>query len=32
MTIGDFLRTVERQAEDGVDFMTIHCGVTKKTF
>jgi phosphomethylpyrimidine synthase len=31
MTIGDFLKTVRRQAEEGVDFMTIHCGVTRQT-
>ena len=29
MTIDDFLTTVERQAEQGVDFMTIHSGVTR---
>lgn len=29
MTISDFLRVVRRQAEDGVDYMTIHAGVTK---
>lgn len=28
MTIDDFLRTVQSQAEEGVDFMTIHSGVT----
>lgn len=28
MKIDDFLATVERQAEEGVDFMTIHSGVT----
>jgi phosphomethylpyrimidine synthase len=28
MTIGDFLKTVQNQAEEGVDFMTIHSGVT----
>ncbi len=27
MTIDDFLRTVRNQAEEGVDFMTIHSGV-----
>ncbi|MEA3222857.1 MAG: phosphomethylpyrimidine synthase ThiC [Thermodesulfobacteriota bacterium] len=27
MGIGDFLATVERQAKEGVDFMTIHSGV-----
>jgi phosphomethylpyrimidine synthase len=29
MTMDDFLTTVRRQAEEGVDFMTIHCGVTR---
>jgi len=28
MRIEDFLKTVEEQAKDGVDFMTIHSGVT----
>lgn len=28
MTIHDFLETLRRQAEEGVDFMTIHSGVT----
>jgi phosphomethylpyrimidine synthase len=31
MTITDFLETVRRQAEEGVDFMTIHCGVTRRS-
>ena len=31
MTIDDFLATVRRQAEEGVDFMTIHAGVTKRS-
>ena len=30
-TINDILRTLQRQAEDGVDFFTLHCGVTKKS-
>jgi phosphomethylpyrimidine synthase len=30
-TIGDYLRVVERQAREGVDFMTIHSGVTLKS-
>jgi phosphomethylpyrimidine synthase len=30
MTIGDFLASVKMQAEQGVDFMTIHSGVTKE--
>jgi len=29
MTIEDFLTTIRRQAEQGVDFMTIHSGVTR---
>ncbi len=29
MTIKDFLNIVERQAKEGVDFMTIHSGVTR---
>ncbi|MZP30383.1 phosphomethylpyrimidine synthase ThiC [Heliobacterium undosum] len=28
MTEEDILRGVQKQAEDGVDFMTIHCGLT----
>jgi phosphomethylpyrimidine synthase len=28
LTADDLLKTIERQAEDGVDFMTVHCGVT----
>jgi phosphomethylpyrimidine synthase len=31
MTIDDFLATVQQQAEEGVDFMTIHSGVTRRT-
>jgi len=27
----DFLETVKRQAEEGVDFFTIHAGITRKT-
>lgn len=30
MSIDDFLKTVRMQAEEGVDFMTIHSGVTRK--
>jgi phosphomethylpyrimidine synthase len=30
MTIDDFLLCVRRQAEEGVDFMTIHSGVTRR--
>lgn len=29
MTEDDMFRTIEEHARDGVDFMTIHCGVTK---
>ncbi len=28
MTEEDILETIERQAKDGADFMTLHCGVT----
>ncbi len=31
MTIGDFLKAIENQAKEGVDFMTIHAGVTKSS-
>lgn len=30
MTEDDMFRTIEEHARDGVDFMTIHCGVTKR--
>ncbi len=30
MTEDDIFNTIERHAEDGVDFMTLHCGVTKR--
>lgn len=29
MTVDDIFEVIERQAEEGVDFMTIHCGVTR---
>lgn len=29
MTEEDLLKTIEMQAKDGVDFMTLHCGVTR---
>ena len=29
MTEDDFLKTIETQAKDGADFMTLHCGVTR---
>ncbi|WP_088553881.1 phosphomethylpyrimidine synthase ThiC [Calderihabitans maritimus] len=28
MTADDLFRVIEKQAQDGVDFMTVHCGVT----
>ncbi|PKM83396.1 MAG: phosphomethylpyrimidine synthase [Firmicutes bacterium HGW-Firmicutes-14] len=28
MTADDLFRVIEKQAEDGVDFITVHCGVT----
>lgn len=31
MTGDDMLEAVRKQAEDGADFMTIHCGVTQQT-
>ncbi|HOP61901.1 MAG TPA: phosphomethylpyrimidine synthase ThiC [Spirochaetota bacterium] len=31
MTIDDFLQIIKDQAEEGVDFMTIHSGVTKSS-
>ncbi|PKL37661.1 MAG: phosphomethylpyrimidine synthase [Spirochaetae bacterium HGW-Spirochaetae-1] len=31
MTIKDFLKVIQRQAEEGVDFMTIHSGVTRQS-
>ena len=30
MTPEDLFRVIEKQAEDGVDFVTVHCGVTTK--
>ena len=30
MTRDDILSAIERQAEDGVDFMTVHCGLTRR--
>ena len=32
MTEEDIFKIIEEQAEDGVDFMTLHCGVTLGTF
>ncbi len=31
MTVEKLFSTLEKHAEDGVDFMTVHCGVTKET-
>lgn len=31
MTIDDYLKVVKRQAEDGVDYMTIHSGVNRQS-
>ncbi len=30
MRIEDLFEVIERQAEEGVDFMTVHCGVTRR--
>ncbi|MDH5375096.1 MAG: phosphomethylpyrimidine synthase ThiC [Candidatus Bathyarchaeota archaeon] len=30
MTEDDIFSTIEKQAKDGVDFMTVHCGVTQQ--
>jgi phosphomethylpyrimidine synthase len=30
MTAADMIRAVRRHAEDGVDFVTVHCGVTRR--
>ena len=29
MRVGDLFEVIERQAEEGVDFITVHCGVTR---
>ncbi|MEN6567350.1 MAG: phosphomethylpyrimidine synthase ThiC [Veillonellales bacterium] len=31
ITVDEFFSVVERHAEDGVDFMTIHCGMNRNT-
>ena len=31
MTSDDLFKTIEEHAKDGVDFMTVHCGVTMRT-
>ncbi len=30
MTVSEIFKVIEKQAEDGIDFMTVHCGVTKE--
>lgn len=31
VTVDHIFETIEQQAQDGVDFMTIHCGITRST-
>src|SRR5271157_4935382 len=31
ITADDIFKTIQEQAEQGVDFVTVHCGVTRKT-
>jgi len=31
MTAGDLFEVIERHGEDGVDFITVHCGVTRNS-
>jgi len=31
VTVDEIFATIRQQAEDGVDFMTIHCGITRNT-
>jgi len=31
MKVNDLFEVIERQAEEGVDFMTVHCGVTRSS-
>ncbi|MCX7780740.1 MAG: phosphomethylpyrimidine synthase ThiC [Negativicutes bacterium] len=31
ITVDEFFSVVERHAEDGVDFMTVHCGINRAT-
>ena len=31
MTEDDIFKTIEKHAKDGVDFMTVHCGITRRT-
>ncbi len=30
MTVDEIFQVIEKQAKDGVDFMTVHCGVTRE--
>ncbi len=30
ITVSEFFEVIQKQAEDGVDFMTIHCGINKQ--
>ncbi len=30
MSVSEIFKVIEKQAEDGVDFMTVHCGVTRE--
>lgn len=32
MTLSDFLRVMDKQAKEGVDFMTVHAGTTKRAW
>lgn len=32
ITVDDLLGMVEHQAKQGVDYMTLHCGILKNTF
>jgi len=31
MTVDGIFEVIEKQAEDGVDFMTVHCGITRES-
>ena len=31
MTVEDIFKVIEKQAEDGIDFITVHCGVTRES-
>jgi phosphomethylpyrimidine synthase len=30
MTVDEIFKVIERQAEDGIDFITVHCGLTRE--